>query len=90
MKSTYWALVGEEHILGVGGVDGCIPRTMLVGVCPGGVDACIPLTMLVGVCPGCVDGSIPLTMLVGVCQCCSLLMFVCLPLSRHFARCKTW
>ena len=28
-------------------------------------------------------------MLVDVCQCCCLLMFVCLPLSRHFP-CKTW
>ena len=36
------------------------------------------------------NGCIPLTMLVGVCQCCCLLMFVCLPLSRHFPCCKTW
>ena len=28
-------------------------------------------------------------LLVDVCQCC-LLMFVCLPLSRHFPCCKTW
>ena len=28
-------------------------------------------------------------LLVDVCQCCCLLMFVCLPLSRHFP-CKTW
>ena len=36
------------------------------------------------------NGCIPLTMLVDVCQCCCLLMFVCLPLSRHFPCCKTW
>ena len=36
------------------------------------------------------NGYIPLTMLVDVCQCCCLLMFVCLPLSRHFPCCKTW
>ena len=30
------------------------------------------------------------TMLVDVCQCCCLLLFVCLPLSRHFPCCKTW
>ena len=35
------------------------------------------------------NGCIPLTMLVDVCQCCCLLMFVCLPLLRHFP-CKTW
>ena len=29
-------------------------------------------------------------LLVDVCQCCCLLMFVCLPLSRHFPCCKTW
>ena len=29
-------------------------------------------------------------LLVNVCQCCCLLMFVCLPLSRHFPCCKTW
>ena len=29
-------------------------------------------------------------LLVDVCQCCCLLMFVCLPLSRHFTCCKTW
>ena len=32
----------------------------------------------------------PLTMLVDVCQCCCLLMFVCLTLSRHFPCCKIW
>ena len=31
-----------------------------------------------------------LTMLVDVCQCCCFLMFVCLPLSRHFPCCKAW
>ena len=36
------------------------------------------------------NGCIPLTMLADVCQCCCLLMFVCLPLSRHFPCCKTW
>ena len=36
------------------------------------------------------NGCIPLTMLVDVCQCCCLLMFVRLPLSRHFPCCKTW
>ena len=36
------------------------------------------------------NGCIPLTMLVDVCQCCCLLMFVCLPLLRHFPCCKTW
>ena len=35
-------------------------------------------------------GCMPLTMLVDVCHCCCLLMFVCLPLSRHFPCCKTW
>ena len=29
-------------------------------------------------------------LVVDVCQCCCLLMFVCLPLSRHFLCCKTW
>ena len=29
-------------------------------------------------------------LVVDVCQCCCLLMFVCLPLSRHFPCCKTW
>ena len=29
-------------------------------------------------------------LLVDVCQCCCLLMFVCLPLSKHFPYCKTW
>ena len=29
-------------------------------------------------------------LLVDVGQCCCLLMFVCLPLSRHFHCCKTW
>ena len=29
-------------------------------------------------------------LLVDVCQCCCLLMFVCLPLSRYFPCCKTW
>ena len=29
-------------------------------------------------------------LLVDVCQCSCLLMFVCLPLSRHFPCCKTW
>ena len=29
-------------------------------------------------------------LLVDVCQCRCLLMFVCLPLSRHFPCCKTW
>ena len=29
-------------------------------------------------------------LLADVCQCCCLLMFVCLPLSRHFPCCKTW
>ena len=29
-------------------------------------------------------------LLVDVCRCCCLLMFVCLPLSRHFPCCKTW
>ena len=41
-------------------------------------------------CFGGEDGCIPLIMLVAVCQCCCLLMFVCLPLSRHFPCCKTW
>ena len=36
------------------------------------------------------DGCIPLIIFVDVCQCCCLLMFVCLPLSRHFPCCKTW
>ena len=36
------------------------------------------------------NGCIPLTMLVDVRQCCRLLVFVCLPLSRHFPCCKTW
>ena len=36
------------------------------------------------------NGCIPLTMLVDECQCCCLLMFVCLPLSRHFPSCNTW
>ena len=35
------------------------------------------------------NGCIPLTMLVDVYQCCCLLMFVCLPPSRHFPYCKT-
>ena len=35
-----------------------------------------------GCCFGGADGCIALTMLVDVCQCCCLLMFVCLPLSR--------
>ena len=42
-----------------------------------------------GCCTGGADGCIPLTMHVDVCQCCCLLMFVCLPLSRHFP-CKIW
>ena len=29
-------------------------------------------------------------LLVDICQYCCLLMFVCLPLSRHFPCCKTW
>ena len=29
-------------------------------------------------------------LLADVCQCCCLLMFVCLPLLRHFPCCKTW
>ena len=36
-----------------------------------------------GCCFGGADGCILPTMLVDVCQCCCLLMFVCLPLSRH-------
>ena len=43
-----------------------------------------------GCCFGGADGCIPLTMLVNVCQSCCLLMFVCLPLSRHLPCCKTW
>ena len=43
-----------------------------------------------GCCFGGVDGCIPLTMLVNVYQSCCLLMFVCLPLSRHLPCCKTW
>ena len=43
-----------------------------------------------GCCFGGVDGCMPLTMLADVCQCCCLLMFVCLLLSRHFPCCKTW
>ena len=35
-------------------------------------------------------GRIPLTILADVCQCCCLLMFVFLPLFRHFPCCKTW
>ena len=35
------------------------------------------------------NGCIPLIMLVDVFQCCCLLMFVCLPLLRHFPY-KTW
>ena len=43
-----------------------------------------------GCCFGGADGCIPLIMFVDVCQCCCLLMFACLPLSRHFPCCKTW
>ena len=43
-----------------------------------------------GCCFGGADGCIPLIMFVDVCQCCWLLMFVCLPLSKHFPCCKTW
>ena len=55
---------------------------------------CMCVCMQVCVCAfGCcfvgANGWIPLTMLVDVCQCCCLLMFVCLPVSRHFP-CKTW
>ena len=35
-------------------------------------------------------GVVLLVLLVDICQCCCLLMFVCLPLSRHFRCCKTW
>ena len=41
-------------------------------------------------CSGDADGCIPLTMLVDARQCCRSLMFVCLPLSRHFPCRKTW
>ena len=36
------------------------------------------------------NGCIPLTMLVDICQCCCLLMFGCVLLSRHFPCCKTF
>ena len=42
-----------------------------------------------GCCFGGADGCIHLIMLDDVCQCCCLLMFVCLPLSRHVP-CRTW
>ena len=55
---------------------------------------CVHVHVCVQVCGLCcfggADGCIPVTMLVGVCQCCSLLMFVCLPLLGHFPCCKTW
>ena len=59
-----------------------------VGAC---VRACVRACVLVQVwvCAfGCCFGSAN-GLLVDVCQCCCLLMFVCLPLSRHFP-CKTW
>ena len=49
------------------------------------VHVCVQVYGCVCVCVCCfggADGCIALTMLVDVCQCCCLLMFVCLPLSR--------
>ena len=43
----------------------------------------------VSICVGCCFVSAN-GLLVDVCQGCCLLMFVCLPLSRHFPCCKTW
>ena len=51
---------------------------------------CVYVRVRVGVCAfGCCFVSAN-GLLVDVCQCCCLLMFVCLPLSRHFPCCKTW
>ena len=55
------------------------------------VCVCVRACVLVQVCV-CAFGCCFLSangLLVDVCQCCCLLMFVCLPLSRHFP-CKTW
>ena len=67
-------------------VRACVRVRVCVCVC---VCVCARVCAQVCVCAfGCyfvgANGCIPLTMLVDVCQCCCLLMFVCLPLSRHF------
>ena len=53
------------------------------------VCACACARAGVSICVGCCFVSAN-GLLVDVCQCCCLLMFVCLPLSRHFPCCQTW
>ena len=56
------------------------------------VRACVRECALVQVCV-CAFGCCFVSangLLADVCQCCCLLMFVCLPLSRQFPCCKTW
>ena len=57
------------------------------------VRACVCARVLVQVCVVCAFGCCFVSangLLVDVCQRCSVFMFVCLPLSRHFPCCKTW
>ena len=66
----------------------CVCKRTCAGVC---MCACTQVCVCAfGCCFVGANGCIPLTMLVDVCQCCCLLMFVCVPLSRHFPCCRTW
>ena len=86
-KYTFWHLI-LEHYLCV-----CVRARAHVPAC---VYVCVGARAHASVCMCmCVffvgaDGCLLLTMLADVCQCCHLLMFVCLPPSRHFPWCKTW
>ena len=63
----------------------CVRARRCVYVC-----VCAGVCMHAGVCAfGCCFAGAN-GLLVDVCQCCCLLMFVCLPLLRHFPCCKTW